>query len=858
MNDLLNPSVKGADHAAAENLSFDLSSVLDCVDIGIIVVDANMRVVRWNSWMERLSGISGDAATARNLAEIFPELIGSRLLSAATTSLRQGLPSILSQSLNKSPLPLFSQVVPGGTRQRVQQKIRVLPLRKAGTVTHCLIEVQDVSLSAHREKILGEQKKFLNTILDSEPECVLVQAIDGTLIQMNPAGFGMLEVPGINEARAAGFASFIAPEQRAAFDHLCRAVLAGEPGVLEFQICGAKGTRRWLETHATPLRDAQGKVSALLGVARDTTARKRAEATTRALIDANLESAILLDSSGKILAINEIGAHRLKKSADELIGQIFYTLLPPDMARMRSERIKQVFQSGQPLNFMDAREGIHFEVNAYPVFDGAGGISAVSVYAADVTERQQLQAVDRLLHDIDEQVLRGLTRQTLFEFVCREVTRIFGYPFAWIGRKHTGGNVSVLAFGGEATAYLDALQTIGVRWDNSALGQGAAGTAIRTGRVQTFSTDDANFTPWRKAAEEFGLKSQLSIPLILRGEVYGSFTVSSRQNAGFGNPVTTQRLTDIASRICVAIERAFDQEQLLLLETALSSAANGVFIADNIGRIQWLNSAFETLTGRSREESLGSIPPLMSAGRNDTGLFRQMLDSIATGLPWSGESIEAQKDGSARNIRQTITPIIDTSGKATHFISILEDVTATREAQASILRLAHYDYLTGLPNRALFHDRLRHEMARAHRRKAPMALMFLDLDHFKVVNDTYGHDIGDRLLKGVAQRLSACLRGSDTIARLAGDEFTIILAEAGTPVEAEIICRKIIAAIDEPFDFDELTLQTGVSIGVAFFPNDAQDETALLKCADMAMYAAKAEGRNGFRLFTPEIAPASP
>jgi diguanylate cyclase (GGDEF)-like protein/PAS domain S-box-containing protein len=831
----------------------NLASVLDCVDIGVIVLDAGMRVVRWNGWMEKLSGISGDAAAARDLVGIFPELLGGRLLSAANTCLNQGLPSILSPSLNKSPLPLFSQVVPGGTRQRIQQKIRVLPLRNAGAVSHCLIEVQDVSLGAHREKVIGEQKKFLNTILDSEPECVLVQAFDGTLIQMNPAGFNMLEIAGITEAKAAGFVSFIIPEQRAAFDHLCHTVLAGEPGVLEFQICGCKGTRRWLETHATPLRDAQGQVTALLCVARDITARKQAEATTRALIDSNQESAMLLDPTGKVLAVNEIGARRLNLRADDLVGRVFYSLLPPDLARTRSERIGQVFHSGQPLNFQDIRDGIHFDVNAYPVFDGAGGVGAVSVYAADVTERLQLQAVDRLFHDIDEQVLRGLARQTLFEFVCCEVTRIFGYPFAWIGRKQNGGAVSVLAFGGDAVAYLDTLQTIGVRWDNSALGQGAAGTAIRTGRVQTFSTDDAGFAPWRVAAAEFGLKSQLSIPQILRGEVYGSFTVSSRHDAGFSNPVTTQRLSDVASRICVAIERAFDQEQLLLLETALSSAANGVFIADRVGRIQWLNSAFETLTGRSREESLGSIPQLMDAGRNDTGLFRQMLDSIATGQPWRGESVECHKDGSARNIRQSITPITDSNGKATHFISILEDVTATREAEASILRLAHYDYLTGLPNRALFHDRLRHEMARAHRSKKPMALLFLDLDHFKTVNDTHGHDIGDRLLKGVAQRLSGCLRGADSIARLAGDEFTIILAEVSTPGEVGIVCKKIVAAIDEPFDFDGLTLQTGVSIGAAFYPDDAQDEAALLKCADQAMYAAKADGRSGFRRFTPAL-----
>lgn len=264
-----------------------LESLLDAVSYGVIVLDADERVLLWGGWLEKVSGLAYAAVRGRRLVEIFPELAASRILSAVDSALRQGFPSILSQSLNKSPFPLFAKLEPAGTRQRIQQKVNVRPLRAAKpgvsgvsaiSGIYCLIEIFDVSLAVHREKILEEKKAFLKSILDSEPECVMVLSSAGEVVQMNKAGLGMLEVGNLDAIRRKGLLDFVLPVHRATFSEMVRRVSVGDSDTFEFAIEGARGTQRWLDTNATPLYDARGMLTGLLAVSRDITASKQAEA----------------------------------------------------------------------------------------------------------------------------------------------------------------------------------------------------------------------------------------------------------------------------------------------------------------------------------------------------------------------------------------------------------------------------------------------------------------------------------------------------------------------------------------------------------------------------------------------------
>lgn len=297
----------------------------------------------------------------------------------------------------------------------------------------------------------------------------------------------------------------------------------------------------------------------------------------------------------------------------------------------------------------------------------------------------------------------------------------------------------------------------------------------------------------------------------------------------------------------MALEASFEHEQLRLLSTALATANNAVFITDREGRIQWVNKAFSQLSGYAPEEILGQTPRLLKSGVHDAAYYERLWQTILAGEPFTSQTTERRKDGSLYTVRQVITPVRDSQGRVSHFISMHEDISEALAAQARIEHMAHFDALTGLPNRSLFFDRLAQALAMSRRSGDRVALFFLDLDRFKPVNDTYGHGVGDALLRAVAERLSGCVRESDTVARIAGDEFTIILPRIPGREDAARVAEKIIRVIGEPFEVEGHRIQIGVSIGIAFFPDDAEDPEALIRRADNAMYAAKAASRNTYR-----------
>jgi diguanylate cyclase (GGDEF)-like protein/PAS domain S-box-containing protein len=323
----------------------------------------------------------------------------------------------------------------------------------------------------------------------------------------------------------------------------------------------------------------------------------------------------------------------------------------------------------------------------------------------------------------------------------------------------------------------------------------------------------------------------------------------SDRDQDFDDALTQQRLSGIASRICVALETAMDQEQLRLLSTALEIARNGVFITDALGRILWVNNSFTRLTGYNSDEAIGKTPALLHSGKHDADFYQRLWQTIRQGKTWANETVEQHKSGKLFTVQQTITPIKNDDGVISHFVSVIDDITVQKEAAERIRYMAHYDALTALPNRALFQDRLHQILAQSKRNGQSSALMFLDLDRFKAVNDTLGHHIGDLLLQAVAERLKACVRETDTVSRLAGDEFTVLLPNVDGREDATLVAEKITAALAAPFNLDGHEVNIGSSTGIAFYPADADSDEALIKCADQAMYAAKEQGRGTFRFY---------
>ncbi|MBT0653560.1 diguanylate cyclase domain-containing protein [Geomobilimonas luticola] len=289
------------------------------------------------------------------------------------------------------------------------------------------------------------------------------------------------------------------------------------------------------------------------------------------------------------------------------------------------------------------------------------------------------------------------------------------------------------------------------------------------------------------------------------------------------------------------------------LSVAVEQSPSIVVITDASGVIEYVNPKFCDVTGYSRDEAVGENPRILKSGEMDPATYRQLWECIVAGGEWRGEFHNKRKDGSCYWAAATITGIRDEAGEITHFLGMQEDITARKEAETRLMNMAMLDNLTGLANRNLLQDRLTQQLAYAERHQTTIGLLFIDLDHFKQVNDTLGHAIGDLLLRSFADTLVSCVRKSDTVARLGGDEFIIMLTDITDPDTPGMIARKILDALQTPFDLEGHRLAAHASIGIAIYPMDGRDDETLLRNADLAMYNAKQASRNTYLFYTPEM-----
>lgn len=304
-------------------------------------------------------------------------------------------------------------------------------------------------------------------------------------------------------------------------------------------------------------------------------------------------------------------------------------------------------------------------------------------------------------------------------------------------------------------------------------------------------------------------------------------------------------------------ERKHTEEQLRIAASAFESQ-EGMMITDANSVILRVNRAFTEITGYTAEDAVGQTPRLLRSGRHDADFYRAMWKTIQSEGQWQGEIWDRRKTGEVFPKWLTITAVKDENKHVTHYIGTQFDITARKQAEEKILELAYFDQLTGLPNRTLLLDRLQQTMATSARDGCYAALLFIDLDHFKTLNDTLGHDMGDVLLRQVAQRILGCVREIDTVARLGGDEFVVLLTRLGTGDQdaadsAERVAAKIHAALNLSFSLGGSDYRSTPSMGVTLFKGQHASMDTLMKQADLAMYRSKAAGRNAVRFFHPSM-----
>lgn len=560
-----------------------ISALLQTVSMGLLILDREERVVLWSAWLENTSGIPAKAALGQRLTELFPELTGTRLHSAIGVALCDSLSSVLSQSLNRSPFPLFTNDPSSNTRQRIPQKINVSALSHDRTNPHCLIEIFDVSSAVHREKILNEQKRFLNTILENEPECVMVLATDGDLVQINQAGLKLLEVASMDEARTAKFVSYIQPEDQDAYTQHFRQVLDGTRAIFEFRVHGKHGKQRWVETHSTPLHSENENkgINAVLAVMRDVTEHKHAE----------------------------------------------------DKMRQSEARYRLLADYSHDV-----------------------------IWTADIRTRR-------------------------FTYVSPSVERLRG------------------------------------------------------------------FTP----------EEVMALP----------------------------------------IENAMTPESMKKMNASVS-------------------------------EMMAKI----SAGERNN-------------LTYVAEIEQPHRDGRIISTEVVTTWVLDEAGEPITVLGVTRDITERKKVEQKLELLARTDSLTGLANRRHFMEVAEQELSRTLRYGGELSALMLDIDHFKSVNDTYGHHTGDLVIQKLGNICRTTLRDVDCVGRIGGEEFAVILPQTGVTEAAEAAERLRVAVTTARVPLEKgLPLRFSISIGVATLREPCNLDT-LLGSSDTALYTAKNSGRNRVCIYEP-------
>ena len=678
----------------------------------------------------------------------------------------------------------------------------------------------------------------------------------------------------------AEFLGFVEPADRQRLLQAMGNVLQGtQPAEvsLEYRIRRSDGALRWFHTVGRTVDTADGSApTRAMGVTTDITERKLEQAKLANTLvqlqqrQTELEHLSHTVERSPVVAMTWITTEGWPveyvsanvrqwgyQPADFEGGKLPYESLihPVDLPRVNAEiaeHLAQGHDSYDQTYRIRAADGqwLWIEDHTWVERDAAGQLRRVHGVLTDATARLWLEHIA----DVERQVLEQLAQGQNLPVLLREL--VLGYE-----ELMPGVRCSVLLLNEQhqtlhegAAPSLPPAYRQGIEGMKIGPTAGSCGTAAFTGKpvmVGDTATDPL-WTSFRDLARTHQLPACWSVPIkASQGKVLGTFALYP-QRPQTPTPRERQSIERGAYLAGLAIERDHTQQTLHKLSMAVEQSPNAILITNLKAEIEYANQAFFAITGYSQDEVMGRNPKLLQSGKTPTSAYAHLWTQLHAGQPWKGEFINHRKDGTEFIESVRISPVQQPDGRVTHYLAIKEDITRQKQAEQQIYRLAYFDVLTGLPNRQLLADRFQQAVNLVKRQKMPLALMFIDLDHFKNINDTLGHSAGDDLLIQVARRLESLVRAGDTLSRQGGDEFVLVLPGCGSE-EASTVASKLVQHHNRSFTLGAQDVVVTLSVGIAVFPTDGADFETLSKSADMAMYQAKLEGRNTWRLFRPDM-----
>lgn len=572
------------------------------------------------------------------------------------------------------------------------------------------------------------------------------------------------------------------------------------------------------------------------------------------LITANVGDVIeRLTPDGKILFASEAARAVLGYDPKDMVGHNIIEFIHPDDDVDSLEFLDQVRASREASHVVRLikRDGqiAWIESRGRAVVDEEGAVTEIITMSHDVTDRRRGEERERARHKVHESLARGRDLPSILNLVADYARSVCPDKACAILLMDQMGQKLVRGSASDIPGFSD-LIGLGFGVSNPHSPVALAAKSKERVTVADLRTVTEQWPLFCRALGQHGFVSVWAEPIFdSRGKLIGGLALLGGK-VGLPDDRDQSLLAETSCLAALAIEQKRIEEELLMTATVYGNINEGIMVADANHKIISVNPAFSALTGYAPEEIIGQIHEFLVCDTDALASLAAMEEHVRNEGTWRGELWTRKKDGSQFLDRVTVTPMADPDGQSTRYISIHLDITEQKNAEERIWKQANFDALTNLPNRRLFRDRLSQEISRLSRLKDSLALLFIDLDKFKEINDTLGHEWGDHLLVEAAKRISNCVRQADTVARLGGDEFTVILPGLSESRRTDQVAQAIVDALRRPFMLNGQTLHISGSVGVTLFPADAEEIDELIRNADQAMYVAKGLGRNQFSYFT--------